>query len=87
MKVLALLVVLSLPSVATADTCLRMEGSTIVNECQTCMQVKASELRPRRERAARMFTGKTRSLRLDARTRSPLEGGQSWVITRLSVCH
>ncbi len=87
MRVLILMVAVVLPSSAIADTCLTMEGSTIINGCGACMEITAHELRPRVEQAAGLFTGVIRTARLEAGAREKLPGGESWAITDLKACH
>ena len=39
MRVSVLLVAIILSSSAVADSCVTLEGSTLVNKCQACMEV------------------------------------------------
>lgn len=85
MRVLILLVAVVLPSSANADSCITMEGSALINGCQACMEVTARE--PGVEQAAGMFTGESRTVRLEAGARETLQGGERWAITDLRPCH
>jgi hypothetical protein len=87
MRVFILMVAVVLPSSAIADSCITMEGFTVINECQTCMEITAHELRPRAEQAAGMFTGVIRTVRLEAGAREKLPGGEGWAISDLKACH
>jgi hypothetical protein len=94
MRVLILMAALLLaslvlrPSVASADSrCITLEGSTLVNSCQDCMEVTAHELWPTAEQTAGLFTGASRTVRLEGLAREALHGSESWVITDLKACH
>ena len=87
MRALILLVAVVLPSRGIADTCITMEGSSLINECQACVELTARALRPPAERAAGLFTGEVRALRLEAGARETLQGGERWAITDFHACH
>lgn len=87
MRVLVVMIAIVLPSSAFADSCINMEGFTLINECQTCMELTVNELRPRGEEAAGLFTGVSRTVRLEAGARETLPGGEGWAISDLNACH
>jgi hypothetical protein len=87
MRVLILMVAVVLPSSAIADSCITMDGFTLINACQTCMEMTAHELRPRAEQVAGLFTGVSRNIRLEAGAREKLPGGEGWVIRDQKACH
>lgn len=87
MKALALGAALMLPSLAFADSaCISLEGSTLINQCDSCTEVTARELQPPAQRAAGLFTGVSRTVRLEGKTRATLSGGDRWAISDLSSC-
>jgi hypothetical protein len=63
-----ILTALVFPS-ANADTCIAMEGSSVHNRCQSCVELTARALRPPAEQASGLFTGESRSVRLEAGAR------------------
>jgi hypothetical protein len=87
MKALVLMVAVVLPLSANADTCIRMEGATVINRCQSCVELTARALRPRAEQAAGLFTDQNRSVRLEAGARETLQGSEQWAITDFGPCH
>jgi hypothetical protein len=87
MRVLILMTAVVLPSSAIADTCLTMEGPTLINECQACVELTARALRPPAEQAAGLFTGESRTVRLEARARETLQGSERWAIIDFKPCH
>jgi hypothetical protein len=88
MRIFVLMVAVVLSSSATADIgCISMQGSTLINECETCTEVTTHELRPRAEQPAGLFTGVSRTIRLEAGARETLPGGEGWAISDLKACH
>lgn len=88
MRVLILMVAVLLPSGAIADSrCITMEGSTLINGCQACMDVTVHELRTPGEQAAELFTGISRVVQLEAGARETLQGSGLWAISDLKACH
>jgi hypothetical protein len=69
-----------------ADSCVVLEGSTVINKCPACMEVTVRELRPREDRAAGLFTGRSRTVRLEAEERTTLQGNEHWAIGDLKAC-
>jgi hypothetical protein len=86
MRVLVLVVTALLTSSAVADSCVTLEGPTLLNQCPTCMEVTVRELRPRAEQAVGMFSSEPRSIRLEAGARSTLPSGDRAAITDLKKC-
>jgi hypothetical protein len=87
MRVLVLVVTALLTSSAAADSCVTLEGPTLLNQCPTCMEVTVRELRPRAEQAVGMFSSSDpRSIRLEAGARSTLPSGERAAITDLKKC-
>jgi hypothetical protein len=87
MRVLILMAAVLLPSSAIADSrCIALEGSTLINRCETCTQVSVRELRPRGEQAVGMFTGESRTVRLEGGARETLQGSGGWAISDLKAC-
>jgi len=85
MRALVLVVAALLSSSAVADSCVTLEGPALVNKCQTCMEVSVRELRPPGERAAGIFAGQPRLIRLEAGAHSTLQADRS-AITDLKPC-
>ena len=86
MRVSVLLVAIILSASAVADSCVTLEGATVVNKCQACMEVTVRALRPPGEPAATMFAGEPRSVRVEAGARSTVEGGERSAVTDLKAC-
>ena len=87
MKALLPTIVILLPSFALADSrCIVLEGSTLINNCQNCAEVTVRELRPPAEQAKGLFTGLTRTVRLEAGGREALPDGERWIIGQLNAC-
>jgi len=86
MRVLVLLLVVILPSTAIADSCLTVEKSTVINMCQTCREVTVRELQPRGEQTSGLFTGQSRTDRLEPGERRTLQSGQGWAVSDLKAC-
>ena len=85
--VLLMIVVVARPSLANADSrCITLEGSTLINRCQSCTEVTAHELRPPAEQAAGLFTGVSRTTRLEAGTQEKLPVGGGWILSDLKDC-
>jgi hypothetical protein len=87
MRALVLMVAVVLPLSAIADTCITMEGPTVINGCQSCVELTVRALRPRAEQAAGLFTDQSRSVRLDAGARETLQGSERWAIIDFRPCH
>jgi hypothetical protein len=82
-QVLALL----LPSFAFADSqCIALEGSSLINRCGACLEVTVHELRPPAEQTARVYSGVSRTIRLEGPGRETLQGAGSWMIGDLKEC-
>jgi hypothetical protein len=87
MNALILVLALLLPSFVFADTqCITLEGSSLTNRCQTCMEVTVHELRPPAEQTAGVYSGVSRTVRVEARGRETLQGRGSWMIGDLKEC-
>ena len=83
-----LMIAVALPSLALANSrCSTLEGSTVINKCESCTEVTAHELRPSTEQAAGLFTGVCRTVRLGAGARETLLGGEQWIISDLKACN
>jgi hypothetical protein len=87
MRALVLMVAVVLPLSAIADTCITMEGPTVINRCQSCVELTVRALRPRAEQAAGLLTDQYHSIRLDAGARETLQGSERWAITDFGPCH
>jgi hypothetical protein len=87
MRALVLIVAVVLPLSAIADTCITMEGPAVINSCQSCVELTIRALRPRAEQAAGLFTGQSRSVRLEAGARETLRGSERWAVTDFRPCH
>jgi hypothetical protein len=87
MRVIVLMVAVVLPLSAIADTCITMEGPTVINRCQSCVELTVRALRPRAEQAAGLFTDQYRSVRLDAGARETLQESERWAVTDFGPCH
>jgi hypothetical protein len=86
MGISILVVAALLWSSAIADSCVTLEGPTLANKCQTCMEVTVRELRPRGEQATGMFASEPRSIRLEAGASSTVQGANRSAITDLKAC-
>lgn len=86
MKALLLMLTLVLPVGAIADACITMEGPTVINRCQSCVEITFRALRPPAERATGLFTDQYRSVRLDAGARETLQGSERWAVTDFRPC-
>ena len=86
MRVSVLVVAAVLSSSAIADSCVTMDGSTVINRCQACMELTFRALSPPSEQAAGIFTGEPRSVRIEAGGRAILQGSDRWAITDLKTC-
>jgi hypothetical protein len=86
MRVSVLVIAAVLFSSAMADSCITLEGSTLSNKCQTCMEVTVRELQPRAQQATAMFAGEPRSVRVEAGGQTIVEGGARSAITDLKSC-
>jgi hypothetical protein len=86
MRVSILVVGAVLSSSAVADSCIRVQGPTLINNCETCMEVTVRGLRPRAEQAVAMFASEPRSVRVEAGGQATVEGGERLAITDLKSC-
>ncbi len=87
MRALILMAAVALSSSANADSCITVEGYTLINGCVACTEVTLRALRPPAEQAAGLFTGETRTVRLEAGARETLQGSGGWAISGLKDCH
>jgi hypothetical protein len=87
MKALVLVMATMVPASAIADTCINMEGPTLINGCQSCVELTVRALRPRQEQAAGLLTGESRTIRLDPGGRERLQGSDRWAVTGFRLCH
>jgi len=82
-----LMVVVAAPSFANADSrCVTLEGSALINRCRSCTEVTVHELRPPADQAAGLFTGVSRTTRLEAGARVTLPVGGGWILSDLKDC-
>jgi hypothetical protein len=86
MRVSILVAAAVLSSSAVADSCVRLQGSMVVNKCQTCMEVTVRGLRPRAEQAVAMFASEPRSVRVEAGGQVAVPDGDRLAITDLRAC-
>jgi len=78
---------LLLPSLVFADSqCVSLHGSSLINRCETCVEVTVHELRPPAEQGAGLFSGASRITRLEAGKRDTLQGDGDWMIGDIKKC-
>lgn len=79
---------LLLPAAAWADSqCIALEGATeLINRCEICMEATVLELRPPAEQHAGVYSGVSRTVRLEAGNRESLPGRGSWMLGDLREC-
>jgi hypothetical protein len=82
---LVFMVAAFLSSSAVADSCVTLDGRVLINKCQICIEATVRELRPPGDRAAGVFAGEPRSIRLEAGAHSTMQADQS-AITDLKAC-
>ncbi len=85
MRHVILLCVALLPVSALADSCVALEGTTLTNRCDVCMDVTLQELRPRGDVSAALLRGEPRKVRLAAGERKEVAPGRL-AITDLRKC-
>ena len=83
MRIFAIFIATLVASGALADTCVRMQGSTLISECQACVELM---LRQRAELPSELFTGDLRTVRLEAGSRETLPGSGRWAIVDFRTC-
>lgn len=82
-----LVLALLLPFPVFADSqCIALEGASLTNRCQACVEVTVHELRPPGEQASQVYSGVSRTVRLESRGHTTLQGGGSWMIGDLKEC-
>jgi hypothetical protein len=87
MKALVLMVAMMVPASAIADTCITMDGPTVINRCRSCVELTVRALRPETERSEGPMADQDRLVQLDAGARETLEGGDRWAIIHFRSCH
>lgn len=85
--IIALVVTLVLPATAMADSCVHLEGTTLVNTCSKCMEVTIRALRPPAEQHISVYAGENRSVRLEPGARTTVPGHERSAIVDLKECH
>jgi hypothetical protein len=85
MRSAILFFVLLLPSLACADSCVSIEGATVINRCNVCMEVTLQELRPRGDVSSALLRGQPQQKRLMPGERAAIGTG-SFAITDLHGC-
>jgi hypothetical protein len=86
MRHLFLAAAIVLPSIAIADSCVKLEGAALSNECRKCMIVTVRALHAPGEQAASVFASENQTFRLEAGGRTTVPGGARSAIVDLKAC-
>jgi hypothetical protein len=86
MNIWVLIIALVLPASAMADSCVHLEGATLINKCSKCMEVTIRALRPPPEQHISVFAGENRSLRLEPGAQTTVPGHERSAIVDLKEC-
>jgi hypothetical protein len=87
MRFCLILALVLAPSLAMADAgCVTLEDGTLINRCDSCRQATVHEMRPPGQQSQGLFTGTTRTVRLEGNARSPLAGSGSWALGDEKSC-
>jgi hypothetical protein len=82
------LVLVLLPSspVLADSRCVSLNGLSLNNHCEKCVEVTVRELHDRQKQSAGTFTGATRKIRLEGRRSETLESQGNWIIGAIADC-
>jgi hypothetical protein len=86
MRQLFLAAAIVLPSSAIADSCVKLEGATLINECRKCMLVTVRALHAPGEQATSVFASENQNFRLEVGGRTTVSGGARSAIVDLKPC-
>ena len=88
LKMLSIAAIFGLSPVSGfADSrCVSLQANTVVNDCGECADVTVRELLLPAQQASGPFSGITRTVRLEGKSRQVLETGGSWMISALKAC-
>ena len=74
-------------SQALADSrCISLEGGSLKNVCSNCVDVTLHELRPAEDQHAGVFSGFTRTMRLEGGRTEDLNSHGNWLIGAIAEC-
>jgi hypothetical protein len=74
-------------SQAFADSlCISLEGVSLKNACANCVDVTLRELRPPKDQHMGVFSGVTRTVRLEGGRTEDLKSHGNWLIGDIAEC-
>jgi hypothetical protein len=86
MRLLFLIAAIVLPSSAIADSCVKLEGATLSNECRKCMLVTVRALRAPGEQTTSVYAGENQSFQIEVGGHTTVPGGTRFAIMDLKAC-
>src|SRR5580704_17930182 len=86
MRLLFMIAAIVMPSSAMADSCVKLEGAALSNECRKRMLVTVRALRAPGEQTASVYAGENQSFRIEVGGHTTVPGGTRFAIVDLKAC-
>jgi hypothetical protein len=77
----------ALSSSAAADSCVNLQGITLINNCDTCLEIVIQQLHAPGTQVAGRSTNEPRVLRLQAGSQTSLQEGERSAIADIRKCN